>query len=664
MAKAPTVALDTTSERKESTRAVELARQAGDPIHANDPTLRLMDRRADLAGLPLRRGAECRLSRRAAADLDDGAEALRNLIDGPDPQLGLRGQDPRFNRWLRPEAVPLLRQVLMPGAASERETLVTYLSRIPGKPATEILAQLAIFDLHPQIRQQAISALVSRPLRDYRATLLKGFEHPWPVVADHAAEALVTLDQKSVVPALLHALGRPDPRTPYQKPGAPTRFVKELVRINHRQNCLLCHPPSFDANDRPRGAVPLPESSDSGLAGFGFFFGLGSGLPNLSGFGGGVGSGLPNVSGFGGGYYGGSGILVRADITYLRQDFSTMLPVGKPGQKPTDERFDFLVRERFATDRDLLDSLARAKAGVSPHHTAVLFALRGLTGADAPPSLAAWKKAVFGRPLDLRLRQRGFRAASLLAVDDQERALVLDGNRILVQQGEDNSAEWISAKESMGWTGMALDRKGGLMVALTNPGDLARIDLATKAVTPVAGPVVGKPLVGPRLLTVDGAGGVYFGTDPRPDGKGGGVWYCTPSGVVRSTTVAQGRIRGLGLSPDGETLYVAQGATVKAHAIESAGTLGKGRVLGQLAMRDGKVGCTGLAVDEYGLVYVLNGPARHVEVFAPDGGRRNIARLTEPPVACTIRGGKLYVLTRTALHVAMLNGWPDAVAVR
>src|SRR5262245_65228345 len=94
-----------------------------------------------------------------------------------------------------------------------------------------------------------------------------------------------------------------------------------MVRINHLQNCLLCHPPSFDTSDKVRAGVPSPD---------------------------GTGGQAPSSRGTGGYSVGSRGIFVRADVTYLKQDFSVMLPVLKPDLRQVVERFDFFVRERVA----------------------------------------------------------------------------------------------------------------------------------------------------------------------------------------------------------------------------------------------------------------------------------------------------------------------------
>jgi hypothetical protein len=318
------------------------------------PILALLEARTDLAGLPLRRGEACRLTASAATHLAEGAAALRGKTHAAEAVQTVLAGDPKRDRWLRAEAVGVLMQVLMAEAAGVREVLAEQLSCVEGRTATEALAQLALFDLHPRVRERAVVALATRPAGDYRASLLKGFEHPWPAVADHAAEALIALQAKDAAPALVRLLDRPDPRATYQKAGGTKTFIKELVRVNHLQNCLLCHPPSSSTDDTPRGRVPSGE--------------------NLAG------------------YYGGTGgTFVRADITYLKQDFSVALPVGRSG---VAQRFDFFVRERVALPSDILESSIRNEAGPSEQHKAVFFALRELTDRDLGHRVADWKEFV------------------------------------------------------------------------------------------------------------------------------------------------------------------------------------------------------------------------------------------------------------------------------
>jgi hypothetical protein len=76
-------------------------------------------------------------------------------------------------------------------------------------------------------------------------------------------------------------------------------------------------------------------------------------------------------------------LFVRADITYLRQDFSALL---------LGQRFDFLVRERPATRQELLAWFKQRNAGPTRREKALMFALGELTGRYAGPTIDDWKR--------------------------------------------------------------------------------------------------------------------------------------------------------------------------------------------------------------------------------------------------------------------------------
>jgi len=80
---------------------------------------------------------------------------------------------------------------------------------------------------------------------------------------------------------------------------------------------------------------------------------------------------------------------VRADVTYLRQDFSVRLPVADPGNWPKMQRYDFLVRARTLKDEER-KRLSRPTERTS-HRRSILFALRELTGKDGGDSAIAWR---------------------------------------------------------------------------------------------------------------------------------------------------------------------------------------------------------------------------------------------------------------------------------
>jgi hypothetical protein len=264
--------------------------------------------------------------------------------------------------------IAALMQVLGPESVRMRKGLVQYLAGIAHAEATRALAKLAIFSAEEEVRQAAIDALKVRRERDYTSILVQGLRYPWPAVAKRSADALVKLERSDLVPKLVDLLDEPDPRLPALKTvhKKEVPVVRELVRVNHHRNCLMCHAPGTGnlSSQVLTAQVPIP----------------GQPLPTpFEGYG----NSQPDVQ-------------VRVDVTYLRQDFSLFQPVADAHPWPEMQRFDFLVRERVLTAdqaRDFRDKLAPQGEGVqSPYHRAVLAALRELTGRDTEPSPEAWRK--------------------------------------------------------------------------------------------------------------------------------------------------------------------------------------------------------------------------------------------------------------------------------
>jgi hypothetical protein len=85
--------------------------------------------------------------------------------------------------------------------------------------------------------------------------------------------------------------------------------------------------------------------------------------------------------------------LVRADITYLKQDFSALQPVRDHGAWPEMQRYDYLIRRRELSVAEAQD-LAKKPATGYPQRESVIFALRELSGMDAGTSAKDWRKAL------------------------------------------------------------------------------------------------------------------------------------------------------------------------------------------------------------------------------------------------------------------------------
>jgi hypothetical protein len=328
--------------------------------------------RADLRGLPFRMGDACRTPYEDAVLFGEVVDVVHrseaSMRDSrfvvPDDfwkALDHRWKDDKDSRREKASAeerecakVAALTQIFAPAPDPYRAGLAKHLASIAHQDAGRALARLAIFDPDESVRQAAIAALKGRPTREYASILMDGFRYPVPSVAKRAAAALAKLECKEVVADLVAVLEQPDPRAPVKQKidGQEATVVREVVRINHHRNCLLCHAPADP--DRPsRGIltvpVPLPDQR----------------LPESSAYGFGL---SPDI-------------FIRTDVTYLRQDFSMMLPVENAAPWPDVQRFDFLVRTRVLGAAEAADYAEQiAQQGTPPSHLAAQHALRELTG--------------------------------------------------------------------------------------------------------------------------------------------------------------------------------------------------------------------------------------------------------------------------------------------
>ncbi|MCI0380039.1 MAG: HEAT repeat domain-containing protein [Gemmataceae bacterium] len=343
-----------------------------------DFTPQLMQKRPEFKGLAVLRGAYCQLGQDPALDLQVLSRVLRKNLEAAIPKAGTAGlpADSRPSadllrqqlqndkkQWQRPEAIPTLLQLLMSETKEVRMLLVELLAEIKGAQASQALAQRALFDLNFEIREKAVEALKSRPLEEYQDVLLEGFQYPWPAVADFAAEALAALGARELAPRLVLLLSAKDATLPFitEVNKQKTPVLREMVRINHLANCLLCHAPSFQNADLVRGRVPL------------------RGQP------------LPAPVSSTAYYEGSQGIFVQASVTYLRQDFSVSQPMDAPGPWPKYQRYDYLVRFRPLNAKEQADWRKwKDKTVVSHRNEAILFALGELSRTNFGPRPEDW----------------------------------------------------------------------------------------------------------------------------------------------------------------------------------------------------------------------------------------------------------------------------------
>jgi hypothetical protein len=326
------------------------------------PVLNYFDERADLHGLPVLRGEDCRQADHRAGNFNDTARKLRALLGSIENRVNY----PYSGDWrtefrqgvdqLPPEQVaPLLLQMLQCERPNLRRLLIEYARANPRPQTTEVLAHRVVYDPDAAVRQMAFHALVERTPDSARPVLLAALRHPWPAIADRAATALTALHDKAAVPALLDQLDQPDPAAPFEDDQG-NRLVHEVVRINHGHNCQLCHAPSWEAKDPARVAVPAIDQ--------------------------------PLPPSFSTQYYAAGEMLVRADVTYLRQDFSMTLPVADPGPWPREQRFDFFVRTHAAPAEP---PGRRHQPAENRHRVIIVRALREITGKDFGEKADNWR---------------------------------------------------------------------------------------------------------------------------------------------------------------------------------------------------------------------------------------------------------------------------------
>jgi hypothetical protein len=217
-------------------------------------------------------------------------------------------------------ALSTLMQMLQVEDEPLRLLLVRELAKVKHRATTLALTQRAVFDLSPQVREEALSALAKRNPLHYMPALLEGLRYPWPPAAEHAALAICYLKLEGAEEKVREVLEKGDPMTPFPHPKTRKPVVRELVKLNHLRNCALCHSPSANPDDPARGFMPTG----------------GEPLPRL--------------------YYEGAepqGDFVRADITFLHQHFSVNLKVPGDPHWPEQQRFDFITRLRPARPSEI-----------------------------------------------------------------------------------------------------------------------------------------------------------------------------------------------------------------------------------------------------------------------------------------------------------------------
>jgi hypothetical protein len=347
----------------------------------------LLLKKAKSEGLPLRTGNACRVDLDTAKTMGHLSTTLRRRGFVSNPVKGTPGRTAELKSWCEetkvenyPGGASTLLQMLQVEDEPCRLLLVQELAKLTkNSAASAALARMAMFDLSAEVRQACVAVLKRRPMETYRQEFLKGLRYTWPPAAAHAAEALVALGDKQAVPSLINLLDKPDPTLPVLHEKTKTHMVNELVRINHMRNCYLCHassqaPSPLEVSTTGKTPASLKtlityEEPCRGL------------VPR-------AGRALPVA------YYADrkGGDFVRADITYLHQDFSVPQSVVNANPWPETQRYDYLVRSRKATPEEVAALALQPAESNYPQRNAVLYALHNLTGQELGTATEAWQK--------------------------------------------------------------------------------------------------------------------------------------------------------------------------------------------------------------------------------------------------------------------------------
>jgi gluconolactonase len=202
--------------------------------------------------------------------------------------------------------------------------------------------------------------------------------------------------------------------------------------------------------------------------------------------------------------------------------------------------------------------------------------------------------------------------------------------------------------DAHGPAGNAFDAQGRLYTCETRTRRVTRADKNGK-IEVLADKWEGKRLNAPSGIVVSKTGHVYF-TDPAFGEQSDhreldfhGIYHIPPKGPMTLVAKAAGRPRGIALSPNGRTLYVANvdDHNIRAYDLDHNGEASNERVLA--AKIPGAVG--GIAVDDKGNLWVT---AKGLSVYNPEGKRVHFLELTDVFSACAFGDADLKTLFLTA----------------
>lgn len=235
-----------------------------------------------------------------------------------------------------------------------------------------------------------------------------------------------------------------------------------------------------------------------------------------------------------------------------------------------------------------------------------------------------------------------------------------------------------SESEEPGSNGLVLDRDGSLILCQHGDRCIARMDASLSEPEPKFVTIVdsyeGKRLNSPNDLVYLSDGGLYF-TDPPYGLPGGadspakeldfqGVYrFDAEDSTLTLLTRELSRPNGIGFSPDGKTLYVANSDPEKAiwmaYDVKDDGSIENGRVFYDATeqAKTEKGLPDGMTVHMDGYVFAT-GPGG-VWVFKPDGTHLGTIKTGEATANCTFNGDQTALYITADMYLLRLKLKPD-----
>jgi gluconolactonase len=211
----------------------------------------------------------------------------------------------------------------------------------------------------------------------------------------------------------------------------------------------------------------------------------------------------------------------------------------------------------------------------------------------------------------------------------------------------------VAERDTGGANGLMFDQAGRLYRCEGSDHTLTRGQPKSGQIKTLVDQYQGHGLNGPNDLVLDQHGGVYF-TDPRYGNRDNqpmdteAVYYWHPESGCQRVIDSLTRPNGIGLSPDGETLYVADApkGLIVAFDVTGPGEVTNKRNFARLSGDDPTA--DGMTIDQKGRVYQAG--TGGVSVFDSTG--KPIVQIHTPQFAanCTLGENVLYITATDAFY--------------